>query len=60
MSSGFSQPDHVVAFDLETQAIKWNVEVGKAPAGALMLPEWSRTRTVVTGSFLPGSPTPSV
>src|SRR6478609_3662377 len=29
------QTGRVVAFDLETQAIKWNVEVGKAPAGVI-------------------------
>jgi DNA-binding beta-propeller fold protein YncE len=43
------QTGRVVAFDLETQAIKWNVEVGKAPAGALMLPDNKRLLVALTG-----------
>jgi DNA-binding beta-propeller fold protein YncE len=39
----------LVAFDLETQAIKWNVEVGKAPAGVLMLPDNKRLLVALTG-----------
>jgi DNA-binding beta-propeller fold protein YncE len=39
----------LVAFDLETQAIKWNVEVGKAPAGVLMLPDNKRVLVALTG-----------
>jgi len=33
------QSGRVTAIDLTTQMIKWNVEVGKAPAGIVMLPE---------------------
>jgi len=43
------QTGRVVAFDLETQAIKWNVEVGKAPAGAVMLPDNKRLLVALTG-----------
>jgi DNA-binding beta-propeller fold protein YncE len=43
------QTGRVVAFDLETQAIKWNVEVGKAPAGVLMLPDNKRLLVALTG-----------
>jgi DNA-binding beta-propeller fold protein YncE len=43
------QTGRVVAFDLPTQTIKWNVEVGKAPAGALMLPDNKRLLVALTG-----------
>ena len=43
------QTGRVVAFDLETQAIKWNVEVGKAPAGVIMLPDNKRLLVALTG-----------
>ncbi|MFO1085925.1 MAG: hypothetical protein U1E21_15280 [Reyranellaceae bacterium] len=39
----------LVAFDLETQAIKWNVKVGTAPAGVLMLPDNNRLLVALTG-----------
>src|SRR5476651_2179466 len=41
--------NRVVAYDLETQAIKWNVEVGKTPAGLLMLPDNKRLLVALTG-----------
>lgn len=43
------QSNRVVAFDLATQAIKWVVEVGKAPAGALVLPDNKRLLIALTG-----------
>ena len=43
------QTGRVVAFDLATQAIKWNVEVGKAPAGIIMLPDNKRLVVALTG-----------
>ena len=43
------QSAKVVAFDLETQLIKWNAEVGKAPAGAVMLPDNKRLLVALTG-----------
>jgi YVTN family beta-propeller protein len=43
------QSARVVAFDLQTQLIKWNVEVGKAPAGAVMLPDNKRLLVALTG-----------
>jgi DNA-binding beta-propeller fold protein YncE len=43
------QSGRVVAFDLGTQAIKWNVEVGKAPAGIVMLPDNKRILVANTG-----------
>jgi len=43
------QSAKVVAFDLETQLIKWNSEVGKAPAGAVMLPDNKRLLVALTG-----------
>src|SRR3954470_11912852 len=43
------QSAKVVAFDLETQLVKWNVEVGKAPAGAVMLPDNKRLLVALTG-----------
>ncbi len=41
--------NRVVAYDLETQAIKWNVEVGKTPAGLVMLPDNRRLLVALTG-----------
>jgi DNA-binding beta-propeller fold protein YncE len=43
------QSARVVAFDLETQLIKWNAEVGKAPAGIVMLPGNKRLLVALTG-----------
>ncbi len=43
------QSNRVVAFDLATQMIKWNVEVGKATAGILMLPGDKRMLVALTG-----------
>jgi len=43
------QSARVVAFDLATQLIKWNVEVGKAPAGMVMLPDNKRLLVALTG-----------
>jgi DNA-binding beta-propeller fold protein YncE len=43
------QSGRVVAFDLQTQMIKWNVEVGKAPAGLVMLPDNKRLLVALTG-----------
>jgi YVTN family beta-propeller protein len=43
------QSARVVAFDLSTQLIKWNVEVGKAPAGVVMLPDNNRLLVALTG-----------
>ena len=43
------QSGRVVAFDLATQMIKWNVEVGKAPAGVAMLPDNKRLLVALTG-----------
>ena len=43
------QTGRLVAFDLATQAIKWNVEVGKAPAGVLVLPDNKRLVVALTG-----------
>ncbi|HZP99561.1 MAG TPA: hypothetical protein VFB13_08495 [Reyranella sp.] len=43
------QSNRVVAFDLETQMIKWNVAVGKATAGVLMLPDDKRLLVALTG-----------
>ena len=43
------QSAKVVAFDLQTQLIKWNAEVGKAPAGAVMLPDNKRLLVALTG-----------
>jgi len=41
--------NRVVAYDLETQTIKWNVEVGKTPAGLLVLPDNKRLLVALTG-----------
>jgi len=43
------QSARVVAIDLQTQLIKWNSEVGKAPAGAVMLPDNKRLLVALTG-----------
>lgn len=43
------QSARVVAIDLKTQLIKWNTEVGKAPAGAVMLPDDKRLLVALTG-----------
>jgi YVTN family beta-propeller protein len=43
------QSARVVAFDLATQLIKWNVAVGKAPAGVVMLPDNNRLLVALTG-----------
>lgn len=39
----------LAAFDLETQTIKWNVKVGTAPAGVLVLPDNNRVLVALTG-----------
>jgi YVTN family beta-propeller protein len=43
------QSARVVAIDLPTQLIKWNAEVGKAPAGVVMLPDNKRLMVALTG-----------
>jgi DNA-binding beta-propeller fold protein YncE len=43
------QSARVVAIDLKTQLIKWNTEVGKAPAGVVMLPDDRRLLVALTG-----------
>jgi len=43
------QSGRVVALDLQTQAIKWSVEIGKAPAGVTMLPDNKRLLVALTG-----------
>jgi len=43
------QSGRLVAFDLATQMIKWNVEVGTAPAGIIMLPDNKRLLVALTG-----------
>jgi len=43
------QSGRVVAFDLQTQMIKWNVFVGKAPAGVAMMPDNKRLLVALTG-----------
>ncbi|MBS0547934.1 MAG: PQQ-binding-like beta-propeller repeat protein [Proteobacteria bacterium] len=43
------QSNRVVALDLATQAIKWVAEVGKAPAGVIMLPDNKRLLVALTG-----------
>jgi DNA-binding beta-propeller fold protein YncE len=42
------QTGRLAAFDLATQALKWNVEVGKAPAG-LIMPDAKRVLVALTG-----------
>ena len=39
----------MAAIDLATQMIKWNVEVGKATAGIVMLPDNKRLLVALTG-----------
>lgn len=43
------QSGQLVAFDLATQAVKWKVAVGKAPAGIVMLPDGKRLMVALTG-----------
>lgn len=43
------QSGKVTAIDLESGLIKWNVEVGKAPAGIVMLPDNKRLLVALTG-----------
>ncbi len=43
------QSGRVLALDLQTQMIKWNVEVGKAPAGMTMLADNKRLLVALTG-----------
>jgi DNA-binding beta-propeller fold protein YncE len=43
------QSNRVVAFDLATQMIKWNVEAGTATAGIVMLPGNKRLLVALTG-----------
>src|SRR5215475_5267528 len=42
------QSGRVVAFDLQTQMIKWNALVGKAPAGVI-IPDAKRVMVALTG-----------
>jgi YVTN family beta-propeller protein len=48
------QSGRLAAFDLTTQTLKWNVPVGQAPAGIVMLPDGKRLLVALTGedSFL--------
>lgn len=43
------ESNRVVAYDLATQTIKWNAEVGRAPAGIIMLPDDKRLLVALTG-----------
>ena len=43
------QSGRLAAFDLATQALKWNVPVGNAPAGVVMLPDDKRLLVALTG-----------
>ena len=43
------QSGRVAAFDLATQTIKWNVPIGNAPAGIIMLPDDKRLLVALTG-----------
>ncbi|WP_421998836.1 YncE family protein [Reyranella sp.] len=43
------QSGRVAAFDLATQTLKWNVVVGEAPAGVVMLPDDKRLLVALTG-----------
>jgi DNA-binding beta-propeller fold protein YncE len=43
------QSGRLAAFDLATQALKWNVPVGNAPAGVVMLPDNKRLLVALTG-----------
>ena len=43
------QSGRLAAFDLATQTLKWNVPVGNAPAGVVMLPDDKRMLVALTG-----------
>ena len=43
------QSGRLAAFDLQTQTLKWNVPVGDAPAGVVMLPDNKRLLVALTG-----------
>lgn len=43
------QSGRVAAFDLATQTLKWNMPVGNAPAGIVMLPDDKRVLVALTG-----------
>ncbi|MBM3649356.1 MAG: YncE family protein [Alphaproteobacteria bacterium] len=43
------QTGRLAAFDLATQTLKWNVPVGNAPAGVVMLPDDKRLLVALTG-----------
>jgi DNA-binding beta-propeller fold protein YncE len=43
------QSGRLAAFDLATQALKWNVPIGNTPAGVLMLPDDKRLLVALTG-----------
>jgi DNA-binding beta-propeller fold protein YncE len=43
------QSGRLAAFDLATQTLKWNVPVGNAPAGVIMLPDNKRILVGLTG-----------
>ncbi|TAJ88592.1 MAG: YncE family protein [Reyranella sp.] len=43
------QSGRLAAFDLATQTLKWNVPVGNAPAGVVMLPDDKRLLVALTG-----------
>lgn len=43
------QSGRLAAFDLQTQALKWSVPVGNAPAGIVMLPDNKRLLVALTG-----------
>jgi YVTN family beta-propeller protein len=43
------QSGRLAAFDLATQTVKWNVPVGNAPAGVVMLPDDQRLLVALTG-----------
>ena len=43
------QSGRVAAFDLATQTLKWNMPVGNAPAGIVMLPDDKRLLVALTG-----------
>ncbi|MFZ5783802.1 MAG: YncE family protein [Pseudomonadota bacterium] len=43
------QSGRLAAFDLATQTMKWNVPVGNAPAGVIMLPDNKRLLVALTG-----------
>jgi YVTN family beta-propeller protein len=43
------QSGRLAAFDLATQTLKWNMPVGSAPAGVVMLPDDKRLLVALTG-----------